>query len=66
VTAARNALTQALSGNWKGGDVSSLFETFQALGDVNDVSLLKQAVHEWNYYATVALAGLPTGREFPR
>jgi len=65
VTAARNALTQALSGNWKGGDVSSLFETFQALGDANDVSLLKQAVTKWNYYATVALAGLPNGAGIP-
>jgi hypothetical protein len=61
LTAARNALAQALSGNWKGGDVSPLFETFQALGEANDVPLLKQAVTKWNYYATVALAGLPNG-----
>ncbi len=65
LTAARNALTQALSGNWKGGDVSPLFETFQALGDANDVSLLKQAVTKWNYYATAALAGLPNGAGIP-
>jgi len=65
LTAVRNALTQALSGNWKGGDVSPLFETFQALGDANDVPLLKQAVTKWNYYATVALAGLPNGAGVP-
>jgi hypothetical protein len=65
LTAARNALTQALSGNWKGGDVSPLFETFQALGDANDVSLLKQAVTKWNYYPTLALAGLPNGAGIP-
>jgi len=65
LTAARNALTQALNGNWQGGDVSPLFETFQALGDANDVSLLKQAVTKWNYYATLALAGLPNGVGIP-
>jgi len=65
LTAARNALTQALSGNWKGGDISPLFETFQALGDANDVSLLKQAVTKWNYYPTLALAGLPNGVGIP-
>jgi hypothetical protein len=65
LTAARNALAQALSGNWKGGDVSPLFETFQALGDASDVPLLKQAVTKWNYYASVALAGLPNGLGIP-
>ena len=39
--------------------------TFQALGDANDVSLLKQAVTKWNYYATAALAGLPNGAGIP-
>jgi hypothetical protein len=65
LTAARNALTQALNGNWKGGDVSPLFETFQALGDANDISILKQAATKWNYYATLALAGLPNGVGIP-
>lgn len=65
LTAARNALAQALSGNWKGGDVSPLFETFQAFGDASDVAILKQAVTKWNYYATLALAGLPSGAGIP-
>ena len=65
LTAAGNALNQALSGNWKGGDVSPLFETIQAVGDTNIVPILKQAVTRWNYYATLALAGLPDGAGIP-
>jgi len=65
MTAAGNALAQAFGGNWKGGDVSPLFETFQAVGDTNVVPLLKQAVTRWNYYATLALAGLPDGAGIP-
>jgi hypothetical protein len=42
-----------------------LFETFQALGDASDIPLLKQAVTKWNYYASVALAGLPNGIGIP-
>jgi hypothetical protein len=65
ISAANAALSQALSGNWKGGDVSALFETFQAIGDTNVAPLLKQAASKWNYYATLALAGLPDGAGIP-
>jgi hypothetical protein len=65
VAAAKAALANALDGNWKGGDVSSLFETLQAVGDTNTVPLLKQAVTRWNYYATLALAGLRDGAGIP-
>ena len=65
LSAARNALAQALSGDWKGGDVSPLFETFQAVGDTDIVPILKQAVTRWNYYATLALAGIPDGAGIP-
>ena len=65
MTAARNTLTQVMSPNWRGGDVSALFETIQALGDADDVRALKQAVSKWNYYAALALAGLPDGVGIP-
>jgi hypothetical protein len=65
IAAAENALSKALSGNWKGGDVSALFETFQAVGDTNIAPILKQAASKWNYYATLALAGLPDGAGIP-
>jgi hypothetical protein len=64
ITAAQNALAQALGGEQK-GDLSALFETFQAIGDTNVVPVLKQAVTRWNYYATLALAGLPDGAGIP-
>jgi HEAT repeat protein len=64
LTAASEALTQAMTGGWK-GDVSPLFETLQAYGDAGVVPVLKQAVTQWNYYATMALAGLPDGAGIP-
>jgi hypothetical protein len=42
-----------------------LFETLQAVGDANTLAALKQAVPQWNYYATLALAGLPGGAGIP-
>lgn len=61
LTAAREALQQAMQSGWRGGDVSALFETMQAVGDASVVAPLKDAVNRWNYYATLALAGLPDG-----
>ena len=65
IAAARDALVQATSGGWKGGDVSPLFETLQAVGDPSVIPLLKDAAKQWNYYATMALAGLPNGAGIP-
>ena len=62
--AAQNALAKALSGERK-GDISALFETLQAIGNTNIVPMLKQSVTRWNYYATLALAGLPDGAGIP-
>ena len=45
--------------------MSPLFETLQAVGDPSVVPLLKDAVKQWNYYATMALAGLPNGAGIP-
>lgn len=63
--AARASLALASSGDWKGGDVSPIFELLQALGNENVVTALKEAATQWNYYATLALAGLPDGVGIP-
>jgi hypothetical protein len=65
LAAAQEVLAQAQTGQWKGGDMSALFETMQAVGDASIVADLKQAVNKWNYYATLALAGLPNGAGIP-
>jgi hypothetical protein len=63
--AARDSLEQALHGNLPDRDVSPLFETLQSLGDASVVPVLKQSAAQWNYYATIALAGLPEGAGIP-
>ena len=63
--AAREALLQIANGQTKAGNISALFETLQAVGDANTLETLKQAVPQWNYYATLALAGLPGGAGIP-
>jgi hypothetical protein len=65
VTAASEVLAQTLSGKWDGRNVSSLFEVLQKYGDENVVGLLEQSATKWNYYATLALAGLPDGTGVP-
>ena len=65
VAAASDALTEALSGKWDGRSVTPLFEVLQKYGDQNVAGLLEQAAGRWNYYATLALAGLPDGAGIP-
>jgi len=64
LAAAQDVLQQTLTGNW-GANSSALFETLQAVGDARVVPVLKDAVKQWNYYATLALAGLPDGAGIP-
>jgi hypothetical protein len=64
LTAARESLALA-SGRIPMSDVSALFELLQAYGDENVVPSLEKAVSRWNYYATLALAGLPNGAGIP-
>jgi hypothetical protein len=65
LTAARETLALAASGQVRIGDVSALFELLQAYGDENIVPSLEKAVSRWNCYATLALAGLPNGVGIP-
>src|SRR5208282_3841166 len=61
LTAAVNTLQLASDDQWNGGDVSPLFEMLQHYGDASVVPALQQGAVKWNYYATLALAGLPNG-----
>ena len=63
--AARVALAQASRGDWDGQDVSPLFEVIERFGDTKIISDLEKAVKQWNYYATLSLAGLPEGAGIP-
>jgi hypothetical protein len=65
LTAAQEALIQAANGQVPGRDMSPLFELLQAYGDASIVPDLEKAVSRWNYYATLALAGLPDGAGIP-
>jgi hypothetical protein len=65
LTAAQEALAQAANGQVPGRDLSPLFELLQAYGGTNIVPDLEKAVAQWNYYATLALAGLPDGAGIP-
>ena len=65
LAAAQEALIQAANGQVPGRDMSPLFELLQAYGSTNIVADLEKAVSRWNYYATLALAGLPDGAGIP-
>ena len=63
---ARDTLAKATSGELLDvRSVSPLFEVLQKYGDANVVPDLEKAVSKWNYYATLALAGLPDGAGIP-
>jgi hypothetical protein len=65
LAAAQEALAQATRGEIPGRDLSPLFELLQAYGTPDVVADLEKAVTRWNYYATLALAGLPGGAGIP-
>jgi hypothetical protein len=57
---------ERLSGSRKRwSSATPLFELLQTFGDASVVPHLEQAVGQWKYYATVALAGLPGGVGVP-
>ena len=63
--AARLALAQAAEGKLELKDPSLLFQVLQDYGDATVVADLEKLVPQWNYYATLALAGLPSGEGIP-
>ena len=48
-----------------GWDVGALFQVLQNHGDATTAEALAQLRSKWNYYATMALAGLPGGEGVP-
>jgi len=66
VSAASEALAQAITGQWDGRSLAPLFELLQKYGDQSVAGVLEAAAGKWNYYATLALAGLPDGGAFRR
>ncbi len=65
LTAAREALAQAATGQLAGRDVGPLFSVLQTYGDATVVADLEKALPQWGFYATMALAGLPDGAGIP-
>jgi len=43
-------------------DPGPAFQVLQTYGDANTAAELEKLVPQWNYYATMALAGLPAGQ----
>ena len=46
-------------------NVTPLFEVLQKYGDEGVIDLLEKASGKWNFYATLALAGMPDGAGIP-
>jgi len=63
--AARQALTQAAAGNLDLKDVGPLFKVIQTYGDSTMAADLLNAGTKWGSYASMALAGLPSGEGIP-
>ena len=65
LAAASESLAQALNGQWSGRNATPLFEVLQKYGDEEVIGVLEKASSKWNFYATLALAGMPNGAGIP-
>jgi hypothetical protein len=65
VAAASETLEQALNSPSNGSNFTPLFEVLQKYGDEGVTGLLEKASGKWNYYATLALAGMRDGAGIP-
>jgi DNA-binding IscR family transcriptional regulator len=61
LNAVNDVLAMAEKGQLAGWDVGALFQVLQSYGDATTATALAQLQSKWNYYATMALAGLPGG-----
>jgi hypothetical protein len=59
---ARQSLTLARQGKLGDRDLGPVFQVLQTYGDANTAAELVKLAPQWNYYATMALAGLPAGQ----
>jgi len=65
VTAVRETLALASKGELPRWDVGPLFQMLTAYGEATAVATLEQLQSQWKYYASISLAGLPTGEGIP-
>ena len=65
LSAVNDVLAMAEKGQLAGWDVGALFQVLQNYGDATTAAALSQLQSKWNYYATMALAGLPGGEGVP-
>jgi hypothetical protein len=65
LSAVNEVLGMADKGQLAGWDVGALFQVLQTYGDATTAGALAQLQSRWNYYATMALAGLPGGEGVP-
>jgi len=65
LNAVTDVLAMAEKGQLAGWDVGALFQVLQNHGDATTAVALAQLQSKWNYYATMALAGLPGGEGVP-
>jgi hypothetical protein len=65
LSAVNEVLAMADKGQLAGWDVGALFQVLQNYGDASTAPALAQLQSKWNYYATMALAGLPGGEGVP-
>src|SRR3989442_7725535 len=61
LNAVSEVLAMAEKDQLAGWDVGALFQVLQNYGDASTAGVLAQLQSKWNYYATMALAGLPRG-----
>ncbi len=65
LAAVRETLALASGSQAKVGDVAPLFQLMQTYGDSSVIADLQKSLPQWNYYATMTLAGLPEGQGIP-
>ena len=65
VDAARQTLTDIAAGKVEVKEVAPLFQVLQTYGDAAVVEDVVKSMPQWNYYAAMTLAGLPSGEGIP-
>lgn len=65
IDAARQSLAMAAEGKLGDKDLAPVFQVLQGNGDASVAADLERAVTNWNWYAMMALAGLPSGQGIP-
>jgi hypothetical protein len=65
VDAARNALATLVQDHATNVDAAPLFQALQTYGGTAVTEDLARAASQWNYYAAIALADLPSGQGIP-